>query len=200
MWSLVAVGSNETQPDLSEFTPGEHWCILGKGSPVLLHFPVIYWCGDFTNCCIYLKKKGPSLLADLCSTSQHSALLFSVRKTFSLPLGFPPVGHWRRMCTREGLVIGLFHLLQLAALFCCTVGNVFSCKRTVNEMQKDKLFWANISAGSMSVYCYKVLAKARQLRIESIVKEKNSLRLTLCICKICILELLHHSKSRVRQK
>lgn len=76
-------------------------------------------------------------MADLCSTSQHSALLFSVRKTFSLPLGFPPVGHWRRMCTREGLVIGLFHLLQLDALFCCTVGNVFAangpsmkCRRT----------------------------------------------------------------------
>lgn len=57
-----------------------------------------------------------------------------------------------------------------------TVGEVFVATgaardRSVNEMQKDKLFRANIAADSMSLYCHKVLTKARQLRIESIVKE-----------------------------
>lgn len=132
-------------------------------------------------------------MGDLCSTSQRSALLSSAHKTFSLPLGFPPVGHWWRMCTLEGFGIGLFCLDLLTGWFSRTVGEVFVATgaardRSANEMQKDKLFRANIAADSMSLYYHKVLTKARQLRIESIVKErKNSLRLTLCICKMCIL-------------
>lgn len=132
-------------------------------------------------------------MGDLCSTSQRSALLFSAQETFSLPLGFPPVGHWRRMCSPEGFAIGLFCLVLLPGRFGRTVGDVFVATgaardQSVNEMKTGKLLRANIAADSMSVHFHKVLAKARQWRIESIVRErKSSLRLTLCICKMCIL-------------